>query len=147
MRTLSPEVVETLVRNFSHGSGSHFDPAVAKGCQRESLENLGFGWFYFGLARVLDPKKVLVIGSGRGFAVACLALGMEQGTDAEVRFVDPGYESWSVDGKQDSADGMWQSAEQAARHFSTHLGLTNVKQFRLRSDEAFQRFRDEGVGF
>jgi len=37
--------------------------------------NLGFGFLYYGLARALRPKHLLVIGSGFGFSVVCFALG------------------------------------------------------------------------
>jgi hypothetical protein len=40
---------------------------------KESL-NLGFGFLYYGLVRSLRPKHIVVIGSGYGFSVICLAL-------------------------------------------------------------------------
>lgn len=147
MRTLSADLLRTLVRNFSHGACSHFDPETQMGCQRESFRDLGFGWIYWALSRVLEPRKVLVIGSGRGFAVACLSLGVEHLPDAEVLFVDPGYENWSVEGIQDIAAGMWQTPEQAENHFAALLGLGNIRFLRLRSDDAFERFQRDGDRF
>jgi len=147
MRTLSGDLVRNLVQNYSHAAGDHYDPATTMGCQRESFSDLGFGWIYWALARVIKPRKVLVIGSGRGFSVACFALGIEDCVGAKVIFVDPGYQSWQVEHTQDVADGMWQTAGQAADHFATHLGLDNIQFLRLRSDEAFQRFRDGGDKF
>jgi hypothetical protein len=35
--------------------------------QRVEDANLGLGWIYYGLARVIRPKQVVVIGSYRGF--------------------------------------------------------------------------------
>lgn len=146
MRTWSPKLLQTVVQHFSHGAGNCFDPATEIGCQRESYQDLGFGWMYWALARVLQPRKLLVIGSGRGFSVACLALAVEQFPGAEVLLVDPGYQSWSVDEAQDIAAGLWQSP-QAVSHFTEHLGLDNVRLLRLRSDEAFARFQSAGDTF
>ncbi len=39
--------------------------------------NLGFGFIYYGVARALRPKHTLVIGSGYGFSVVCLALALK----------------------------------------------------------------------
>ena len=39
--------------------------------------NLGFGFLYYGLVGSLRPGHVLVIGSGYGFSVVCLALGLK----------------------------------------------------------------------
>src|SRR5205814_2118217 len=36
--------------------------------QRVEDRNLGFGWVYYALARLLRPERVVVIGSYRGFA-------------------------------------------------------------------------------
>ena len=36
--------------------------------QRVEDRNLGLGWVYYALARLLRPEKVVVIGSYRGFA-------------------------------------------------------------------------------
>lgn len=44
---------------------------------RKSDLNLGFGFVYYAFVRALRPKNVLVIGSGYGFSVVCLALGLK----------------------------------------------------------------------
>lgn len=147
MVTVSPEIIATLVRHFSHGAGKDFDPSVEHGCQRESLHDLGFGWVYLGLARLLQPQKALVIGSGRGFAAACIGLGMKSRPEAQVTLVDPGYRDWAVEGGTDKADGFWENEVQAVQHFQAHLGLSNVKLLRMQSDEAFLRFAAEPVRF
>jgi len=38
--------------------------------------NIGFGFIYYGIVRALRPNHILVIGSGYGFSVVCLALGL-----------------------------------------------------------------------
>jgi hypothetical protein len=39
--------------------------------------NLGFGFHYYGAVRSLRPEHILVIGSGFGFSVVCLALRLK----------------------------------------------------------------------
>src|SRR5262245_48160658 len=54
--------------------------------------NLGLGWIYYGLARVMRPKTVVVIGSYRGFVPLVLgkALG-DNRDDGRVVFIDPSF--------------------------------------------------------
>ena len=139
--------IETLIEHFSHGVGTDYDPRTQIGCQRESSGDLGFGWLYWSLARVLQPRRILVIGSGRGFSVACLALGVQELADAQLIFVDPGLETWSVENTPDRADGMWKTADETLAHFRTHLGLTQLQFLRLCSDAAFQGFLENGDRF
>src|SRR5262244_4308443 len=53
--------------------------------------NIGFGFMYYGLARTLRPRHVVVIGSGFGFSVVCLALGLKDNGRGQLDFVDPSY--------------------------------------------------------
>jgi predicted O-methyltransferase YrrM len=46
--------------------------------------NLGFGFLYYGLVRALRPRHILVIGSGFGFSVVCLALS-SSGFSPEIK--------------------------------------------------------------
>ncbi len=62
--------------------GHHEDPA--------SL-NIGFGFLYYELARALRPRHVVVIGSGYGFSVVCLALGLKDNGGGTLSFIDPSY--------------------------------------------------------
>lgn len=143
-----PRLVDLLVREFSHGVFQGFDPTRQCGSQRENFSSLGFGIIYLALAQVLEAEQILVIGSGKGFSVACLALGVASRPSARVTLVDPSYAEWMVDGTTpDHAEGFWVSSEQAAGHFSRHLGLTNVEFVRATSDDAFARLRAESRQF
>ena len=53
--------------------------------------NLGFGFMYYGLVRTLRPKHIVVIGSGFGFSVVCLALALKDNGKGQLSFVDPSY--------------------------------------------------------
>ncbi len=147
MRVIDEELARKLVREFAHGLDVGFDPATSHGSQRESLRSLGFGWLYFALAQIIEPRRILVVGSGRGFSVACFALGIERNADAQLVFVDPGYAVWPVEGRTDAAAGLWKDATTTASHFASSLGLHNVRHLPLRSDEAFAQLRRERERF
>ncbi len=144
---LTPENLASLIAEFSHAVFNGYDPHTQVGCQRESFQDPGFGWLYFGLCRILSAKKALVIGSGRGYSVACMALAMRETPEAEVLLIDPGYTQWQVDNSvSDGAVGLWQHGE-ALSHFKQHLNLDNVRLMPLRSDEAFATLKEQGAIF
>jgi predicted O-methyltransferase YrrM len=52
--------------------------------------NLGLGWLYYGLVRAHRIKRIVVIGSYRGFVPMVLARAMiDNQTPGEVIFIDP----------------------------------------------------------
>lgn len=51
--------------------------------------NLGYGHLYYGLVRALRPKHILVIGSGYGFSVVALGIGLRDNGQGQLTFVDP----------------------------------------------------------
>ena len=95
--------------------------------------NLGFGFMYYGLARALRPQHVLVIGSGFGFSVVCLALGLKDNADlGRLSFVDPSY-SVFTHGPLRTVGGtaQWDDPQKVRAHFARfgveHL-VTHYKQ-------------------
>ena len=139
MRQPSPEWIAAVVNGFAHGRG---DDVTQLGCQRERLNDLGFGWLYFALARAGEAQRVLVLGTGRGFSAACLALAIEHRPDSMLTILDPGYREWLVDAETlDHGDGLWSDQEQVQRHFAS-LGLSNIQLLRKRSDEGFASLRE-----
>lgn len=100
--------------------------------------NLGFGYLYYALARMLRPRHTLVIGSGFGFSVVCLALGMKDNGKGRLTFVDPSY-SVLTDGPFKTVGGtsQWDDPAKVARHFA-RFGIADlVTHHRQRSDEFF----------
>ncbi len=100
--------------------------------------NLGFGFLYYALARALRPKHVVVIGSGFGFSVVCLALGLRDNAKGQLSFVDPSY-SVLTDGPFKTVGGtsQWDEPEKVKRHFA-RFGVDHLlTHYRQRSDEFF----------
>jgi predicted O-methyltransferase YrrM len=134
--SLNPNLIRTV---FSHARplGHHEDA--------ENL-NLGFGFLYYALVRTLRPKHVLVIGSGFGFSVTCLALGLKDNAKGRLTFVDPSY-SVLTDGPFKTVGGtaQWDHPDKVARHFA-RFGVDGLlTHHRLRSDEFFARYAELGL--
>jgi predicted O-methyltransferase YrrM len=92
--------------------------------QRVEDLNLGLGWLYYALARMLRPQTVVVIGSYRGFVPLvfgkALADNLENG---QVYFIEPSL-----------VDDFWKDAEAVTAHFAG-LGVTNVRHFLMTTQQ------------
>lgn len=82
----------------------------------QSLEdlNLGLGWIYYGLARSLRPKNVVVIGSYRGFVPLVFGKALHDNGAGQVNFIDPSL-----------VDGFWKCPNCVQEHFASY-GVTNI---------------------
>ncbi len=108
-------------------SGLFADPELLRmgHRQRRADANLGMGWIYYGLARLIRPRRVVVIGSYRGFVPLVLGRALQDNGEAgEVVFVDPSM-----------VDDFWTEPEAVDAHFAGH-GVTNVRHH-LATTQAF----------
>ena len=108
--------------------------------------NLGFGFLYYGMARALRPKHLLVIGSGFGFSVVCFALGIKDNGDGMLTFVDPSY-SLLKNGPFKTIGGTdkWSEPQKVQAHFH-QFGVDDiVTHYKLRSDQFFASFKALGL--
>ena len=86
--------------------------------QRLEDLNLGLGWIYYGLARVAQPRCVVVIGSYRGYTPLVFARALaDNGEGGRVIFIDPSL-----------VDDFWRNPEQVQAHFAAY-GLDNIDHF------------------
>lgn len=134
--SLSPQIIRDV---FAHARplGHHEDKA--------SL-NLGFGFLYYGLVRTLRPRHVVVIGSGYGFSVACLGLGLADNGKGRLSFVDPSY-SVLEHGPLKTVGGtsQWDDEAKVARRFA-RFGLEGlVRHYRMCSEDFFARYPGLGL--
>jgi predicted O-methyltransferase YrrM len=108
--------------------------------------NLGFGFLYYALVRALRPRHVVVIGSGYGFSVACLALGLVDNDRGQLSFVDPAY-SVITDGPFKTIGGtaQWTDPEQVRRHFSRFGVAERITHYRIRSEEFYVGYETFGL--
>lgn len=108
--------------------------------------NLGFGFLYYGLARALRPKHLLVIGSGYGFSVVCFALGLKDNGEGMLTFVDPSY-SLLRNGPFKTLGGVnhWGRPEKVREHFKMFGVDEIVTHFKLRSDQFYESYGSLGL--
>ena len=93
-------------------------------CQRFEDLNLGFGWLYYALARLLRPRRVVVIGSYRGFTPLVFGKALSDNLeDGSVFFIDPSL-----------VDDFWKDANKVQEYFCA-LGVTNIRHFSLTTQE------------
>jgi predicted O-methyltransferase YrrM len=105
--------------------------------------NLGFGFMYYGLVRSLRPQHIVVIGSGFGFSVVCLALGLKDNGRGTLSFVDPSY-SVLKHGPLHTIGGtsQWDEPEKVRNHFSRFDVEEVVTHFKMTSGEFFEGYQD-----
>src|SRR5262245_880449 len=76
--------------------------------QRAADLNLGLGWLYYSLARMVRPRTAVAIGSYRGFVPLVLGKALADNLEpGEVVFIDPSF-----------VDDFWKDAENVAAHFA-----------------------------
>jgi hypothetical protein len=104
--------------------------------------NLGFGFVYYGFVRAFRPKHVLVIGSGHGFSVVCLALGVRDNAMGRVTFVDPSY-SLLKNGPFSAPlpRGDRENDKAVLEHFSKFGVQDIVTHYRMRSEELSSSYK------
>lgn len=108
--------------------------------------NLGFGFIYYGVARALRPKHTLVIGSGYGFSVICLALALKDNGTGSLTFVDPSY-SLLKDGPKKTVGGRntWKDPGDVSQHFGRFGVEQVVTHYKMRSEEFFSGYQGLGL--
>jgi hypothetical protein len=105
--------------------------------------NLGFGFIYYGVVRALRPRHIVVIGSGYGFSVVSLALGLKDNARGKLSFVDPAY-SLLKDGPFSTVGGrgLWSDVTTVKDHFGRFGVEDIVSHYKMRSDEFFPAYQD-----
>ncbi len=129
--SLNPAIIQDIL-TYAKPLGHNEKPANM---------NLGFGFLYYGLVRSLRPKHILVIGSGFGFSVTCLALGLKDNNEGQLSFVDPSY-SLTKDGPFKTIGGQntWSSPEMVHARFA-RFGVDGVvRHFKMTSQEFFASY-------
>jgi predicted O-methyltransferase YrrM len=92
--------------------------------QRVADLNLGLGWLYYGLARVLRPAAVVVIGSFRGFVPLVFGKALaDNGENGLVHFIDPSL-----------VDDFWREP-QGVRDYFARYGVTNVRHYLMTTQQ------------
>lgn len=110
-----------------HGMGHGQDPET---------KNLGLGWLYYATARMYRPKRVLCIGSWRGFVPLVFAKALQENDNGgDVLFIDPSM-----------VDDFWADPQRVSAWFQS-FGLENVTHFKNTTQEFVetQAYKDLGT--
>ncbi len=92
--------------------------------QRVEDLNLGLGWLYYALARVLRPTTTVVIGSYRGFVPLILGKAAADNVEGgEIYFIDPSL-----------VDDFWKDPRAVSAHFA-QFGVRNVRHFQMTTQQ------------
>jgi predicted O-methyltransferase YrrM len=103
--------------------------------------NLGLGWLYYGLARILHPATVVVIGSYRGFVPMVFGRALaDNGDGGQVHFLDPSM-----------VDDFWKDGARVEAYFVSH-GLRNIRHYLATTQQfvaasAFGELQSIGIVF
>lgn len=118
------------------------DSMLKKGhCQRKEDSNLGMGWIYYGLVRLMRCRTVVIIGSYRGFSPIVFARGLADNLEGgQLTFIDPSF-----------VDDFWQSPERVRQHFH-QFSIMNVRHFLMTTQqfvetEEYRSLSDIGLVF
>jgi predicted O-methyltransferase YrrM len=110
-------------------------------CQQLEDLNLGMGWLYYGLTRLIRPQKVVVIGSWRGFAPLIFSKALADNAEkGVVYFIDPSL-----------ADDFWNDRNRVQDHFQRY-GVNNIQHFLMTTQEfvesdEYNALNDPGIVF
>lgn len=92
--------------------------------QRADDQNLGLGWLYYALARIVRPATVVVIGSYRGFAPLVFARALADNAEGgQLHFIDPSL-----------VDDHWKNAA-AVRAYFDSFGAVNITHYCMTTQE------------
>jgi hypothetical protein len=103
--------------------------------------NLGLGWIYYGLARALRPRRIVVIGSWRGFVPLVLARALtDNEAESDLVFIDPSL-----------VDDFWSDPARVQAHLA-RFGGERVRHYRMTTQEfvrtdAYRTLGDIGILF
>lgn len=109
--------------------------------QRRADGNLGLGWLYYALGRIVRPRRAVVIGSYRGFVPIMLAKALADNLDkGEVVFLDPSL-----------VDPFWTDPAATDAHFAEY-GIDNIRHYRATTQafvetDAYRAIDEVGILF
>jgi len=95
--------------------------------QRADDLNLGLGWLYYAMGRIVKPRNAVVIGSHRGFVPIVMAKALQDNLeDGVVTFIDPSL-----------VDSFWREPDVVQQYFEQH-GVSNVRHFGMTTQECVE---------
>lgn len=122
----NPSLTRTIISHYDGDSGHQTDRKTG---------NLGFGFIHYGLIINMKPKRILCVGSRKGFIPAICALACIENGKGHVDFVDAGYDP--NDSNHWSGVGWWKQID-PHKHFS-HLDINKRLTIYIMTTEKFAK--------
>lgn len=95
--------------------------------QNENDLNIGLGWLYYAEVRISKPKKIVCIGSWRGFVPIILAQALKDNKNkGKLIFIDPSL-----------ADNFWKDKQKTLLWFKK-FGISNIEHHLKTTQEYVQ---------
>ena len=103
--------------------------------QRAEDANLGLGWLYYALARIIRPARIVVIGSFRGFVPLIFSKALADNSEGgQVWFIDPSL-----------VDDFWKDPA-AVRKFFGGFGASNIEHFLMTTQQFVMSEQYRSIG-
>jgi predicted O-methyltransferase YrrM len=97
--------------------------------------DLGYGWYHYGMIRLIKPKRILCVGSRQGYIPSILAQSCKDNGFGQVDFVDAGY---GLDENNHwTGIGFWKTDE--GKNVFRNFGLGNHISVFVKTTEAFAK--------
>src|ERR1700690_198602 len=109
--------------------------------QRRADQNLGLGWLYYAIGRIVRPSSAVVIGSYRGFVPLVIARALGENVEAgQVHFIDPSM-----------VESFWKEPE-AVQNYCRQNGCENITHHLMTTQQfvgtdAFRQLDEIGIVF
>lgn len=103
--------------------------------------NIGLGWLYYAQVRISRPKKIICIGSWRGFVPIILARALKDNrNNGKLIFIDPSL-----------VDNFWQN-KRITKTWFKKFGLSNIEHHLMTTQayvktKRYQKLNDIGLVF
>jgi predicted O-methyltransferase YrrM len=104
-----------------------------------SRGGLGFGLIHYSLIRNSKPKRILCIGSRKGFVPAICALACQDNQYGTVDFVDAGYDSDNKDHFWGGM-GLWKRIDQR-KYFSIFSIHKHIHLYVMTTEEFISKYK------
>jgi predicted O-methyltransferase YrrM len=92
--------------------------------QRAEDANLGLGWLYYALGRILRPARVVVVGSFRGFVPLIFSKALADNSEGgTVWFIDPSL-----------VDDFWKDPAEVRQYFGD-FAASNIEHFPMTTQQ------------
>lgn len=109
---------------------------------------LGYGWIHYSLIRLIQPERVLCIGSKYGFIPAVCALACKDNKKGKVDFVDAGFDMNDFTGPGDhwGGVGFWKKCN--PKKYFSKFGLEKYIELHvMTSNEFAKKYPNRSFGY